>query len=146
MVYSNLNGTHEVVDSASGYVIVKVKRDVNFESGKGDKKWSLGSVGDGYNTSAKAYFIGGGGTGAIASVTVSSGEITGFDFTGSGNSRGSGYTEAPQVVITGGGWRLIGGADAPEDGQTLGSDEGIIVVRKHPTGILTYIEAVNPLK
>jgi hypothetical protein len=145
MVYSNLNGTHEVVDSASGYVIVKVKRDVNFESGKGDKKWSLGSVGAGYNTSAKAYFIGGGGTGAIASVTVSSGAITGFDFTGTGNSRGSGYTEAPQVVITGGGWRLIGGADAPEDGQVLGSDEGIIVVRKHPTGILTYIEAVNPV-
>jgi hypothetical protein len=145
MVYSNLNGTHEVVDSASGYVIVKVKRDVNFESGKGDKKWSLGSVGAGYNTSAKAYFIGGGGTGAIASVTISSGAITGFDFTGTGNSRGSGYTEAPQVVITGGGWRLIGGADAPEDGQVLSSDEGIIVVRKHPTGILTYVEANNPV-
>jgi hypothetical protein len=146
MVYSNLNGTHEIVDSSSGYVVVKVKRDLNFEAGKGDKKWSLGSVGAGYNTSAKAYFIGGGGTGAIASVTVSSGAITGFDFTGTGNSRGSGYTEAPQVAITGGGWRLIGGADAPEDGQTLASDEGIIVVRKHPTGILTYIEAVNPLK
>jgi hypothetical protein len=145
MIYSNLNGTHEVVDSASGYVVVKVKRDVNFESGKGDKKWSLGSVGAGYNTSAKAYFIGGGGTGAIASVSVSGGAITGFVFSGSGNSRGSGYTEAPQVVITGGGWRLIGGADAPEDGQVLGSDEGIILVRKHPTGILTYIEAINPV-
>jgi len=145
MVYSNLNGTHEVVDSASGYVIVKVKRDVNFESGKGDKKWALGSVGAGYNTTAKAYFIGGGGSGAIASVTVSGGAITGFDFTSTGNSRGSGYTEAPQVVITGGGWRMIGGADAPEDGQVLSSEEGIIVVRKHPTGILTYIEAINPV-
>ena len=146
MIYSNLNGTHEIVDSASGYVIVKVKRDVNFESGKGDKKWSLGSVGAGYNTTAKAYFIGGGGSGAIADVTVSGGSITGFNFSGTGNSRGSGYTEAPQVVITGGGWRLIGGADAPEDGQTLGSDEGLIVVRKHPTGILTYVEAINPVE
>ena len=149
MVYSNLNGTHEVVDSSSGYVVIKVKRDVNFESGKGDKKWALGSVGAGYNTTAKAYFIGGndnpGATDAIATVTVSGGSITGFDFTGTGNSRGSKYTEAPQVVITGGGWRLIGGADAPEDGQTLGSDEGIIVVRKHPTGILTYVEAINPV-
>ncbi len=145
MVYSNLNGTHEIVDSASGYVIIKVKRDVNFESGKGDKKWSLGSAGAGYNTTAKAYFIGGGGSGAIADVSVSGGAITGFSFSGTGNSRGSGYTEAPQVVITGGGWRLIGGADAPEDGQVLGSDEGMIVVRKHPTGILTYIEAINPV-
>jgi len=151
MVYSNLNGAHEVVDSASGYVIVKVKRDVNFDSGKGDKKWALGSVGAGYNVSAKAYFIGGndnpGATDAIATVTVDSGgSITGFDFTGTGNSRGSKYTEAPQVIITGGGWRLIGGADAPEDGQVLSSDEGIIVVRKHPTGILTYVEAVNPVE
>ena len=146
MTYSNLNGTHEIVDSASGYVIIKVKRDVNFESGKGDKKWSLGSAGAGYNTTAKAYFIGGGGSGAIADVSVSGGSITGFNFSGTGNSRGSGYTEAPQVVITGGGWRLVGGADAPEDGQVLSSDEGMIVVRKHPTGILTYIEAINPVE
>lgn len=146
MTYSNLNGTHEIVDSASGYVIIKVKRDVNFESGKGDKKWSLGSAGVGYNTTAKAYFIGGGGSGAIADVSVSGGSITGFNFSGTGNSRGSGYTEAPQVVITGGGWRLVGGADAPEDGQVLSSDEGMIVVRKHPTGILTYIEAINPVE
>ena len=146
MTYSNLNGTHEIVDSASGYVIIKVKRDVNFESGKGDKKWSLGSAGAGYNTTAKAYFIGGGGSGAIADVSVSGGAVTGFSFSGTGNSRGSGYTEAPQVVITGGGWRLVGGADAPEDGQVLSSDEGMIVVRKHPTGILTYIEAINPVE
>ncbi|MBT3637995.1 MAG: hypothetical protein HN531_13740 [Opitutae bacterium] len=151
MIYSNLNGAHEVVDSASGYVIVKVKRDVNFDSGKGDKKWALGSVGAGYNTTAKAYFIGGndnpGATDAIATVTVDSGgSITGFDFTGTGNSHGSKYTEAPQVIITGGGWRLIGGADAPEDDQVLSSDEGIIVVRKHPTGILTYVEAINPVQ
>lgn len=150
MIYSNLSGTHEVVDSASGYVIVKVKRDVNFDSGKGDKKWALGSVGAGYNTTAKAYFIGGndnpGATDAIATVTVSGGSITGFDFSGTGNSRGSKYTEAPQVIITGGGWRLIGGADAPEDNQILSSDEGMILVRKHPTGILTYIEAINPVK
>ena len=56
-------------------------------------------------------------------VSVSGGSITGFSFSGTGNSRGSGYTEAPQVVITGGGWRLVGGADAPEDGQVLSSDE-----------------------
>jgi hypothetical protein len=138
------------VDSASGYVIVKVKRDVNFDSGKGDKKWALGSAGTGYNTTAKAYFIGGndnlGATDAIATVTVSGGSITGFDFSGTGNSRGSKYTEAPQVIITGGGWRLVGGADAPEDGQVLSSDEGMILVRKHPTGILTYVEAINPVE
>ena len=79
-------------------------------------------------------------------MSVSGGSITGFNFSGTGNSRGSGYTEAPQVVITGGGWRLVGGADAPEDGQVLSSDEGLIVVRKHPTGILTYIEAINPVE
>jgi hypothetical protein len=142
MVYSNLNGTHEVVDSATGYVIVKVKRDVNFESGKGDKKWALGSAGTGYNTTAKVYFIGGGGSGGKGDAAVSGGAVTSITIT----APGAGYTEAPQVVITGGGWRLIGGADAPEDNQILSSDEGMILVRKHPTGILTYIEAINPVK
>ena len=59
---------------------------------------------------------------------------------------GSGYTSAPQVVITGGGWRITTDPSAPQDGATLDADEGIILMRRNPAGTLTYIEAINPNK
>ena len=59
---------------------------------------------------------------------------------------GSGYTSAPQVVITGGGWRIITDPSAPQDGALLDADEGLILVRANPAGTLTYIEAINPNK
>jgi hypothetical protein len=141
VVYSSLNGTHEVVASGTGYVVVKVKRDINFVD-KGDKKWSTGSGGAGYNVDATAYFVGGGGTGGVGTATVSSGAVTGISIT----NGGSGYTSAPQVVITGGGWRKVGASDTVYDGEELESTEGMIIVRSNPQGVLTYFEAINPNK
>ena len=142
MCIRDSNGTFEVMASGSGYVVINQKRDVNFESGKGTKTWSTGSGGAGYNTNAKVYFVGGDGSGGEGTATVSSGAVTGISVT----NGGSGYTSAPQVVITGGGWRKVGAADAVQDSQSLSADDGMIIMRANPSGIMTYIEAINPNK
>ena len=124
--------------------MVRKQRDVNFDSSKGAKSWSTGNVGAGNSASsskkAKVYFLGGGGTGAHGTffngdnpkVTVVSG--------------GSGYTSAPQAVITGGGWRLENAGSSVEDNATLGATEGMIILRKNPSGALTYIKGSNPFQ
>lgn len=140
--YSTINGSHEIVARSAAWVVVKGRRDVNFNTNKGSKTWSTGSGGAGYNTTAKVYFVGGGGTGGTGDATVSSGAVTGITVT----NGGSGYTSAPQVVVTGGGWRITTDPSAPKDGELLDADEGMIVIRRNPSGTLTYIEAINPNK
>jgi hypothetical protein len=142
IAYSSLNGSHEIVARSGSWVVVKGRRDVNFNGAKGSKTWSTGSGGAGYNTTAKVYFVGGGGSGGKGDATVSGGAVTGITVT----AAGSGYTSAPQVVITGGGWRIITDPSAPQDGALLDADEGLILVRANPSGTLTYIEAINPNK
>ena len=62
-------------------------------------------------------------------------------------SPGSGYTYAPQVIIGGGGWRKEGAADASQDGEVIGSDTGVLLVRYSAgSGVLTYLDAKNPIK
>jgi hypothetical protein len=87
---------------------------------------------------------GGNTTMAVATATVSSGAVTGFDFTGSGNTRGAGYQYAPQVIISGGGWRKVNAGAAIQDGETLEATEGIVIIRKNSSGILTYFKPRNP--
>ncbi|MAS79846.1 MAG: hypothetical protein CMI25_05540 [Opitutae bacterium] len=140
--YSTINGSHEIVARSTGWVVVKGRRDVNFNTNKGSKTWLTGSGGAGYDTTAKVYFVGGGGTGGEGDATVSGGAVTGITVT----SAGSGYTSAPQVVITGGGWRGQTSGDVAQDGELLGGDEGMIVIRRNPAGTLTYVEAINPNK
>jgi FtsP/CotA-like multicopper oxidase with cupredoxin domain len=60
---------------------------------------NLTSGGIGYTSAPAVAFVGGGGTGATANATVTSGVITAITITNSG----SGYTSAPAVTITGGG-------------------------------------------
>ena len=84
---------------------------------------------------------------AVATATVSSGAVTGFDFTGTGNTRGAGYQYAPQVIISGGGWRKVGAANPNnviKDGEILEATEGIVIIRKNSNGILTYFKPKNP--
>jgi hypothetical protein len=147
--YSSLNGSHEIVNRAGSYVIVKGRRDVNFNINKGSRTWSTGSGGAGYDVNSsysKVYFVGGGGSGGEGNATVDgSGVVTGITVT----AAGTGYTFAPQVVITGGGWRITTDPSAPQDGAAsaiLGADEGLILRRGNPSGALTYIEAINPNK
>ena len=152
---SGLNGTYKVIARPSSTsVVVKKKRDIHFVATKKSSavgsgpKWSTGQGGAGYNGNAKAYFMGGGNTTmAIATATVSSGAVTGFSFTGTGNTRGAGYTYAPQVVICSSGWRKVGAANPNnviQDGQVLDATEGIVIIRKGTTRTVTYFQPKNP--
>jgi hypothetical protein len=154
-IFSSLIGTYKIVARpSSSTVVVRKRRDINFVNA-GTKTWSTGQGGTGYNGTAKAYFMGGGNTTmAIADATVSGGSVTGFDFSGTGNTRGAGYQYAPQVIISGGGWRKVGASDAIQDGEILEATEGIVIIRKNPgpdgnlgtsdDGKLTYFKPKNP--
>ena len=98
---------------------------------------------------------------AVATATVSGGVVTGFDFSNDNdpntyddnNTRGSGYAYAPQVIISGGGWRKVGASNVAThgnvfiaDGEILEATEGIVIIRKNSSGILTYLKPKNPLK
>ena len=138
VVYSNLSGSHEVVGSGAGYVVIEKQRDVNFKSDEGTPAWSVGSAGAGYTTTARWWAIGGGGSGAEGTVNS-----TGTSFTVT--SAGSGYTSAPQIVISGGGWRLSGGDSSPRGDETVGASDGIIISRRSSGGVASFIEPANPL-
>ncbi|MBT3666767.1 MAG: hypothetical protein HN548_04745, partial [Opitutae bacterium] len=139
-IFSGLIGTHKIVARpTSSTVVVRKRRDVNFVS-TGPRTWSTGQGGNGYNQNAKAYFLGGGSTSmAVATAIVSGGSIIGFDFSGTGNSRGAGYLHAPQVMISGGGWRKIGAANPNNVVQDEMTISPYKIVRNNPTGILSYI-------
>jgi hypothetical protein len=104
--------------------------------------WNVGDLGTGYDGTAYWWAVGGhdpedGINDSNASGTVT----TGGSFTVT--SGGSGYTSAPQIVVSGGGWRIIGGAGSQEGDQVIGSDDGIIIHRKHTAGVTAFIELPN---
>ena len=145
-IFSGLIGTHKIIRKhAVNKIVVRKQRDVNFDNSKGAKSWSTGQIGSGYSTStskkAKVYFVGGGGSGAHG--TFSPNATPQIAIT----SGGSGYTSAPQVVISGGGWRLDNaGSSSYQDNASLGATEGLIVIRKNPNGVLSYIKGSNPFQ
>ena len=138
-VLSALNGTHEVVfANGSGFVVEK-QMDVNHTDDAAHSSlpgsWNVGDLGTGYDGAAKWWALGGNGTGASGTVT------TGGSFTVTAG--GSGYTSAPLIVVSGGGWRNISDQTSPQGGQVIGSDDGIIIHRKHSTGVSAFIELPN---
>ena len=62
-IESSINGSFQVAATGAGFVVVKKRRNVNFVSAGSTPTWSTGDGGAGYSQNAKAYFIGGGGTG-----------------------------------------------------------------------------------
>ena len=134
VVYSNLIGSHEIVGSGSGYVVIEKQRDVNFKSDEGSPSWNVRTTGSGYSQSAKWWAVGGGGSNASGTVT------TGGSF--SVTNGGSGYTSAPQIVISGGGWRYSD--DSSRGGDVLGKNEGVIIVRDADSGVKSFLEPTNP--
>jgi hypothetical protein len=135
VVYSNLSGDFEVVGGGNGYVVIEKQRDVNFKSDEGSPVWNIGNTGVGYNTTAKWYAVGGGGSGAHGTVNTSG---TTFTVT----AGGSGYTSTPQIVISGGGWRYTD--DSSQDNLEVGASDGIIIYRGATGGVKSFIEATNP--
>ena len=137
------NKSYTVEASGVGFVVIKKRRSFNFVSSSGTPTWSTGKGGAGYSSTAQVYFIGGGGTGGKGTATVAGGKVTGITVT----TAGSGYTYAPQVVIGGGGWRKEAAGDVSKDGDLIGSDTGVLIVRYSAgNGVLTYLDAKNPLK
>ena len=134
VVYSNISGNFEVVGSGSGYIVIEKQRDVNFKSDEGSPAWSIGSSGAGYSGNAVWYAIGGNGSGANGTVT------TGGAFTV--NAGGSGYTSAPQIIISGGGWRYQD--NSARDNETVNASDGIILYRGSSSGERAFIESINP--
>ena len=134
VVYSNISGNFEVVGSGSGYIVIEKQRDVNFKSDEGSPAWSIGSSGAGYSGNAVWYAIGGNGSGANGTVT------TGGAFTVTAG--GSGYTSAPQIIISGGGWRYQD--NSARDNETVNSSDGIILYRGSSSGERAFIESINP--
>jgi len=137
-ILSNLNAEYLVVHKSSspaGFVIEK-QRDCNYTSGG---TWSVGSLGAGYSSSidAKWWALGGGGSGAYGTVD-NAGSFT-------VTSAGSGYTQAPQLVISGSGWRYSTEVTS-EGNQTIGATDGIILTRRADSGVASFIDPVNPNK
>ncbi len=61
-----------------------------------------------YTGTAKVVIVGGGGTGAMATATMSGGNVTGITIT----NQGSGYTSVPTVYITDGSGQGVAGSGA----------------------------------
>ena len=145
-VLSALNGTHEVVfANGSGFVVEK-QMDVNHTDDAAHSSlpgsWNVGDLGTGYDGAAYWWAVGGHDPNDGISDSNASGTVTtGGSFTVT--SGGSGYTSAPQIVVSGGGWRNITDASSPQGGQVIGSDDGIIIHRKHSTGVSAFIELPN---
>ena len=142
VVYSDLIGTHEVVGSGTGYVVIQKQRDVNFKSDEGTPAWSVGSEGAGYSSAANFYCVGGnnGTTDANATGTVN---ISGSTVSISVTASGSNYTSAPTAVTTGGGWRYQSDTN-PQGATVLSASGGLLIKRRHSSGVKTYIDTLNP--
>tara|TARA_B100000212_G_scaffold339056_1_gene316727 strand:+ start:898 stop:2964 length:2067 start_codon:yes stop_codon:yes gene_type:complete len=142
LVFSDLIGTHEVVGSGAGYVVIQKQRDVNFKSDEGTPAWNSGSEGAGYSSAAKFYCVGGnnGNTDTNSTGTVS---ISGSTVTFNVSTAGSGYSSAPTAVTTGGGWRYQSDTN-PQGHTVLSASGGLLIKRRHSSGVKTYIDTLNP--
>lgn len=71
----------------------------------GVKTVTITNGGTGYTTAPAVTFTGGGGSGIVATTTISGGKVTGVTFANDavyGTSRGIGYTSAPVLTFSGG--------------------------------------------
>ncbi|MEC8243205.1 MAG: hypothetical protein VX038_00005 [Verrucomicrobiota bacterium] len=149
VVFSNLIGTHEVVGSGSGFVVINIQSDVNFigtGSDAGTPKWSIGTLGENYNNVARFYLIGGGASSNASGTVPTNGVIQNSHIV----SGGAGYSGKPQVVVSGGGWRL--GVNSNNDignircNYILGASSGIFIQRQKAGGQKAFIESINPFE
>ena len=101
---------------------------------------TLNDGGAGYTSDAKVYFVGGGGTGGHGSATVAGGIVTAITI----EDGGTGYVGAPQVVISTGGWRRHHAFDVVADDEVISAGAGILVVRRHPNGAISYLHSDHP--
>ena len=138
MVFSKLVGTHEIVGSGSGFVVINIQRDVNFASSEGTPAWSIGTLGAGYDATANFYCLGG-TTGTNAEGTISANGST-----ISVTAAGSAYDGKPQAVVSGGGWRYSD--DTARCDDILGASTGLFIQRQKTGGVKAFLESMNPFE
>ena len=150
-MFSKLIGTHEIVGSGTGFVVINIQRDVNFKSDEGTPAWKIGSVGVGYDSgkTAKFYCIGGNNgttdSNASGAFSVTSGgniDTGTLTIVGGGGYSNQSYGGKPQVIISGGGWRKASAPNAVCN-DILMANEGVFIQRRAPGGVKAFI-SMNP--
>ena len=144
IIYSNLIGTHEIVGSGSGYVVIEKQRDINLKADEQDTSasnatvtWSIGSLGSGYSANATFYCIGGGASTNAKGTITTGGTIT-------VSTAGAGYSASPQVVVTGGGWQTSSSGTSARGDYEIGSSDGVLLYRGYSSGAKTFLASSNP--
>ena len=142
IITSAANGYFEVTNVTSDTFELKGKSgNCDFIS-EGTAVWKTGNPGTGYSSDAFVSFVGGGGHGAMGIAKVQNGSIATIILT----SPGSGYVGAPKVRVHSGGWRKLGAGRAPFNDVLIPAGAGILLVRKHPSGVSSTLAIRNPIK
>ena len=142
IITSAANGYFEVSNVTSDTFELKGKSGNCDFIGEGTAVWQTGNPGAGYSSDAFVSFVGGGGHGAMGIAKVQNGSISSIIIT----SPGSGYVGAPKVRIHSGGWRKLGAGRAPFNDVLIPAGAGILLVRKHPSGVSSNLAIRNPIK
>ena len=149
IIYSNLNGTHEIIDSANGYIVIEKIRDMNLKSNEQDvlasnatTNWAIGTKGSGYSANAKFFCIGGGGP-AANHATACIGVISSTGAISSVSGSGS-YSSAPQAIVSGGGWRTSSSGTSARGNEVVGATDGVFIDRGYSSGVKTFLASSNP--
>ena len=142
VIMSGANGYYTIHDvTTNSFKLTGKAGDCNFIY-NGNAKWVTGSRGEGYDKDCYVSFIGGGGSGAYGVAKVNNGRVESISISESG----SGYIEAPKIVIHSGGWRKLGAGNAPFNDVLIPSGSGILIVRNHPNGQASSFPVVSPFK
>ena len=142
IIESAANGFYEITNvTIDTFELLGKSGNCDFIS-EGTAKWSTGRAGSGYSKDAFVSFVGGGGQGAMGIAKVQNGSISSIIIT----SPGSGYVNAPKVKVHSGGWRRLGAGRAPYNDILIPAGAGILLVRKHPSGVSSNLAIRNPIK
>jgi hypothetical protein len=142
IIKSAANGFFEITNVTSDTFELQGKSgNCDFIS-ESTAKWSTGKTGSGYSKDAFVSFVGGGGQGAMGIAKVQNGSVSSIIIT----SPGSGYVKAPKVKVHSGGWRRLGAGRAPYNDILIPAGAGILLVRKHPSGVSSNLAIRNPNK
>ena len=144
IIESGANGYFAIKNvTTNSFMLDGKSGDCNFIN-DGQARWITGTGGNGYEHDCAVSIIGGGGSGAsgIAKVDKNTGQVTSITIT----NAGSGYIEAPDVVIHSGGWRKLGAGNSPFSDFLIPAGGGIMIVRNHPYGQPVRFPVRNPFE
>jgi hypothetical protein len=142
VITSAANGYFELANVTTDTFELKGKSGNCDFINEGTATWRTGNPGTGYSSDAFVSFVGGGGSGAMGIAKVQNGSVSSIIIT----SPGSGYVGAPKVKVHSGGWRKLGAGRAPFNDVLIPAGAGILLVRKHPSGVSSNLAIRNPIK